>query len=603
MQPARERHRRRAGRDASVKLSHRAAAPATSSVTDAFYALTERLRSLLWWLPLYLLVALIAIFLQPPIPLHSTRALAVAWDMWVHHQFWVPHINGAPYSEKAPLLFWLIHAGWAVFGVNDVWPRVLMVLIGATQLILAQALARRLFPQHAWVARSTPWLLSALSFGFLYGLQIMYDGLLAVWVLAAMLCLVTGPRRTTPRWIGFAICIGLGLLTKGPVMLVHVLPAWLLGPWWSAYARGHRARWYGSGFAAVIGGGIMLAAWVLPAVHSSGDVYMHNLLYRQTGGRVLDAFIHKRPFWWYLPWLPVLLFPFVLWPRMWAAVASLRRPLQPGVRLVLAWLACALVIFSAFSGKQSYYLVPELPAAAILMAAAIAELRARDGRLARTPWLGAWPLAVGAFALAAFLFALPLVGATRLPDHWLRDFAPVSAPFGVLYLLAGVFVLVPGRGKLRRIAATSLIGTTGAYALFAVALYPAFDMRAASQLLAHAEAAGRAIGNLGIYNGQFEFMGRMTRPVDRLYGGQYLQDWAAKHPRGLVIDYPERLAPDDLRYARLVQPYRGTWLVIWDAPTLAMLRRGQQPPEPSAPTVLLPAPNYWRYANVDGDRP
>jgi 4-amino-4-deoxy-L-arabinose transferase-like glycosyltransferase len=74
-------------------------------VTDASYALTERLRALLWWLPLYLLVALITIFMQPPIPLHSTRALAVAWDMWANHQFWVPHINGAPYSEKAPLLF------------------------------------------------------------------------------------------------------------------------------------------------------------------------------------------------------------------------------------------------------------------------------------------------------------------------------------------------------------------------------------------------------------------------------------------------------------------------------------------------------------------
>ena len=361
-------------------------------MTDALYALTERLRSLLWWLPLYLLVALIAIFLQPPIPLHSTRALAVAWDMWTHHQFWVPHINGAPYSEKAPLLFWMIHAGWAVFGVNDVWPRVLMVLIGAAQLILAQALARRLFPEHAWVARSTPWLLLALSFGFLYGLQIMYDGLLAVWVLGAMLCLATGPRRAKPRWFGFAICIGLGLLTKGPVMLVHVLPAWLLGPWWSLYARERRARWYGFGLAAVIGGCMMLAAWVLPAIHLSGGSYTHNLLYRQTGGRVVNAFIHKRPFWWYVPWLAVLLFPFVLWPRMWAAIASLRRPLQPGVRLMLAWLVCAFVIFSAFSGKQSYYLVPELPAAAILMAAAIPRCaRARAGSRAPPGWAhGPW---------------------------------------------------------------------------------------------------------------------------------------------------------------------------------------------------------------------
>ncbi|MGH8116672.1 MAG: ArnT family glycosyltransferase [Rhodanobacteraceae bacterium] len=569
-------------------------------MTDASHARSESLRALLWWLPLYLAVALIAIFLQPPIPLHSTRALAVAWDMWAHHEFLVPHINGAPYPEKAPLLFWLIHAGWAAFGVNDVWPRVLMVLIGAVQLILAQALARRLFPAHAWVARATPWLLLALSFGFLYGLQIMYDGLLAVWVLAAMLCLVPTPRRAAPRFIGFAICVGLGFLTKGPVMLAHTAPVWLLGPWWSAWAREHRARWYGFGLAAIAGGGAILAAWVVPAIHLSGGAYIHNLLYKQTGGRVVDAFIHQRPFWWYVPWVPLLLVPFVLWPRMWAAFIALRRPLQPGLRMLLAWLVAAFVIFGAFSGKQVYYLVPELPAAAITMAAAITLLRARAGGAARSGWLGAWPLALGSIAAAVVLFALPLLlRAGRLHDHWLHDFASVGAPFGVVYLLLAALVLVPGRGELRRIAVASLVGTATAWALFAVALFPAFDMRIAADVLARAQADGHAIGNLGLYDGQFEFAGRMTQPVDRLYAGQFLQDWAARHPHGLVIAYPESLDAADLRYARLVQPYRGVWLVIWNAPTLAMLRRGQQPPEPPAPTVLLPAPNYWRYVHSD----
>jgi 4-amino-4-deoxy-L-arabinose transferase-like glycosyltransferase len=568
-------------------------------VTDASLARLERLRALAWWLPLYLLIALIAIFMQPPIPLHSTRALAVAWDMWVHHQFLVPHINGAPYAQKAPLLFWMIHAGWAAFGVNDVWPRVLMVLIGASQLVLAQSLARRLFPERAWVARTTPWLLLGLTYGFLYGLQIMYDGLLAVWVLAAMLCLVPGTRRTTPNWIGFAIALGLGMLTKGPVMLVHTAPVWLLAPWWSGYAREHPARWYGFGLAAIIGGCIVLAAWVIPAVLASTDAYTHNLLFKQTGGRVVDAFIHQRPFWWYLPWAAVLLFPFIAWPRMWAAVVSLRRPLAPGLRMLLAWLVPAFVIFSAFSGKQSYYLIPDLPAAAIVMAAALAALRARDGWAAHSAWLGAWLLSLGSFAVAALLFALPLLARGGwLHGHWLRDFAPVSAPFGVLYLLLGALMLLPGRGKLRRIAAASLIGSAAAYTLFARALYPAFDMRPASRLLAQAESQGRAIGNLGLYDGQFEFMARMTRPVDRLYEGHFLQRWAAEHPRGLVIEYPDRLVPADLRSARLVQPYRGSWMVIWDAPILAALRRGQQPPEPRTSTVLLPSPGYWRYVQV-----
>jgi len=563
------------------------------------YARSERLRALLWWLPLWLVVALIAIFLMPPIPMHSTRTLAVAWDMWSHHHFWVPHINGQPYSQKAPLLFWLIHAGWAVSGVNDVWPRVLMVLIGAVQLILAQALARRLFPDSPWVVRATPWLLAAFGFAFLFGLQIMYDGLLTVWVLGAFLCLAPTARRGTPRWIGLAACVGLGLLTKGPVMLLHVAPAWLLGPWWSGYARRHRARWYGFGLLAMTGGGAMLAAWVIPAVRLGGAGYAHDLLFQQTAGRVVEAFVHARPWWWYLPWLPVILFPFVLWPRMWAGLISLRAPLAPGLRMALAWLVPAFVGFSAFSGKQTYYLVPELPAAALVMAGAVANLRARGGIASGTAWLGAWPLAAASFALAALLFALPpLAAAGKLHDHWLRDLAAGSAPFGVLFVLLGALLLLRGRGELRRIAFASLIGSAAVYGLFALTLSPAFDLRSVSRLIATAQSQGRAIGNLDIYEGQFDFLGRLTQPVDRLYEGGILQDWAAQHPRGLVVSYPGRLTPDILRYARFVQPYRGDWLVVWDAPVLAMLRRGQRPPEPDVQTVLFPAPDYWRYREV-----
>lgn len=568
-------------------------------MTDYSFARVERLRALLWWLPLYLVVALITTLLVPPVPLHSTRALAVAWDMWAHHQFLVPHINGAPYAQKAPLLFWLIHGGWAVFGVNAVWPRVLMVLIGAAQLLLAQVLARRLFPQHAWVARTTPWMLLALSFGFLFGLQMMYDGLLGVWVLAALLCLVPAREEVAPHWVGFAVCLGLGMLTKGPVMLVHVLPVWLAGPWWSRAAREHRARWYGGGLLAIVGGAAILVAWVVPAVLASGDAYAHNLLFKQTGGRVVDAFIHQRPFWWYLPWLPVLLFPFVLWPRLWAGVVALRRPLVPGLRMLCVWLLAAFVIFSLFSGKQAYYLVPELPALAIAMAAAVALLRGTHPRVARSVWLGAWPIALLSFAVAVVLFGLPsALAADKLHGHWLHDVAALGAPFGVLYLLLGAFLLLPGRGELRRIATVSLIGAAAAYVLFTQAVYPAFDMRPAAAVLAQAEAQGRAVGNLDMYDGQFEFASRMTRPVARLYEGADLQAWTRQHPDGLVLAYPNRLQPADLRYARLVQPYRGVWLVIWNASALATLRRGQQPPEPATPTVLLPSPGYWRYARV-----
>ena len=68
---------------------------------------------------MWLLLVGVTLKLRPLLPVDETRYLSVAWDMWQNDNFLVPHLNGAPYSHKPPLLFWLMHLGWSIFGVND----------------------------------------------------------------------------------------------------------------------------------------------------------------------------------------------------------------------------------------------------------------------------------------------------------------------------------------------------------------------------------------------------------------------------------------------------------------------------------------------------
>src|SRR6185312_5505438 len=74
-------------------------------------------------LAIVLWAALVAVGLaaRPPLPVDETRYLGVAWEMWQRGDFLVPHINGIAYHHKPPLLFWLMQAGWAVFGVSEIW--------------------------------------------------------------------------------------------------------------------------------------------------------------------------------------------------------------------------------------------------------------------------------------------------------------------------------------------------------------------------------------------------------------------------------------------------------------------------------------------------
>jgi 4-amino-4-deoxy-L-arabinose transferase-like glycosyltransferase len=571
-------------------------------VSLSAYSRSEHLRAVWPWLPLWALVALLAIFSHGPMPLYSTRTLAVAWEMWTHGQWLVPYINGAPYSEKAPLLFWLINAGWFVFGVNDVWPRMLEVLIGGTQLVLTAVLARRLFPSRPWVAKAAPWMLLALAYAFLFGLQIMYDVLLAVWVLAALLCLTPKARRAEPRWLLFGVCIGLGLLTKGPVMLLHVVFPWLLGPYWNDWARTHRARWYGRGVLAVLLGGVMLLAWALPAGWVGGEAYRQRLFFTQTAGRVLDGLPqaqdlqnHARPFWWYLLWLPLLLFPFSGWPRAWAALIKLRRPLDAGLRFTLCWLLPVFVTFSLISGKQLYYPLPELAGGVLLLAGAMAALREQQPALARHHGLGTWPLGVGGIVFALVLFVLPLLVASgHLHGEWSDTAAPYSRYFSVVFLLLGVLLLLRGRGELRRLAVAGLLGTLALNTLFTLALWPRYDLSPTAQLLHTADSALRPLAYLGDYEGQFHFSGRLRHPITPLSAGAAVQRFAHAHPDGLIVTHPGQLGANDLRYALLVQPFRSSWIVVWSAPALADLSIGHTPPEPAQPTLVYPI-NEGRY--------
>jgi 4-amino-4-deoxy-L-arabinose transferase-like glycosyltransferase len=514
------------------------------------------------WLWCWLVAALIAIFQHGPMPMYSTRTLSVAWEMWLRHSLFVPYLNGLPYSDKPPLLLWLIQLGWVASGVNDVWPRLLEVLLGAVQLLLVHRLAQRLFPDRPAVARTAPWILAAYSFGFLFGLQVMYEVLLADCVLAALLCLLPTATRESPRWGWFAFAMGLGLLSKGPVMLLHVAFAWLLGPWWNAWAAQQRRRWYGHGALALAAGVLMLFAWVLLATTTGGDIYRQKLVIHQTAGRVVDAFAHAEPFWWYVPLLPVLLFPFALWPRMWLAVASLRRPLEAGLRFLVAWLVPVFIGFSVVSGKQPYYLLPEFGGFAVLLAAALALLPER--RAAASRWLGPWPLALVCAVAGVALLGMPwLVRSGHVTDHYFMSLTHYSLPFGALFVLLALALLMLRRGQLHRIAIVGLIAVVAANGLFTLTLWPAYDFMPVARMLAKAEASGRPIANLESNDGQYTFLGRLTEPVTQLHGIRDVDRWAQAHPQGLVITYPRRLTPTDRANAVYIQPFRGIWLAVW----------------------------------------
>src|SRR5215468_2335294 len=136
---------------------------------------SARLRELLadWRLLWVLLLLPVAVFL-PAMPIDETRYLSVAWEMRQHGDFLLLHLNGAPYSDKGPLLFWLINVAWLVAGIQ-VWVVRLGILVASfASLVLFERLVHRL-GNDSELARRAALVLAGIVYFALFSSAIMFD--------------------------------------------------------------------------------------------------------------------------------------------------------------------------------------------------------------------------------------------------------------------------------------------------------------------------------------------------------------------------------------------------------------------------------------------
>lgn len=537
-----------------------------------------------WIFLAWALLILSTLLFRPLLPIDETRYLSVAWDMWRNGNWLVPHVNGQIYSDKPPLLFWLILAAWHLGGVHAGSARLVAPLAGLATLFLTAALGRRLWPGEAGlrVARLAPAILLGTLEWTIFTTLTMFDTLVALFAMLGLLGLVLArDGRAVKGFALLGLAIGLGVLAKGPVILVYLLPAALLAPlWWDrsdgvGAPRPKAGLWYLGIVVAVLIGAAIGLAWALPAAHAGGPAYADQILWHQTSGRMMKSFAHRRPFWWYLPLLPVLLFPWALWPPLWRAIGGAFRGGDGGSRLCLLVVLAGLAIFSAISGKQVHYLLPLLPVAALLLARHLAGA-ALPRRV--TQALPSLILALTGLGLAAAPFALnlwpALLHGRQAPDWAMAVALPIGAALVLLGLVIWRHRPASQGGAVRALALLSI----GALLLVQVVgmrqAAADYDTVPAARILHKAEAQGKPIAFVGAYHAEFQFTGRLQRPLT-VIAPAALPSWIARHSDGLVVTLKahDRIPPGAVPI--YVSPDRGRTLAIWNAAALKTGANGE----------------------------
>ncbi|MDX1914753.1 MAG: glycosyltransferase family 39 protein [Methylophilus sp.] len=514
-----------------------------------------KLNSTLHIIFIWLILVTIGLVSRSYFPIDETRYVTVAWNMWLKHDYLVPYLNDVAYSHKPPMLFWLINLGWAVFGVNDWWPRLVPSLFALATVFLTRQLAARLWPQQHNTSHNTALILLASGLWVIYSTALMFDMLIAFFTVLGILGLIIAYQdRALKGWLLFALAIAGGLLAKGPTILLQLLPVALLASWWGSQERLSIKHWYLPILYAVLAGISIALLWAIPAGIHGGSEYQHAIFWGQTANRMVDSFAHKRPIWWYLMLLPVLLFPWLLWGAFWKGLLkTVRTQNDWGTRFCLAWLLPVLIAFSFISGKQVHYVLPLFPAFALLLARVIENTHSTS----RSQVL---PITLATIALGLLLVYLP----SYLQSHpnsalWIQTL-PQWLGWLIVALGLAVFAL-PKTTQTQTVTQLSVFSVSLIVCLMFVVMKSsngAYDVRPISKKLYELELQHVPIAYIGTkYPGIFNFLGRLQQSPE-IVPQTDIADWFAQHPSGRIIALFKGSAKIDLQQVEFYQTYRGS---------------------------------------------
>lgn len=524
-------------------------------------------RPLLFAVLLWLGLLTASLLLRPLLPVSETRYAALAWEMWQHGDWLVPRLNGKPYGDYPPLLFWLIGAAWSLLGVHTWVARLVPALGAIATLALAALLAHRLWPLRPLVIHRTLLLMLGCLYWALSSTLLMSDLLLTACVLLGLLGLLDASERLR-GWLLYALALGLGLLSAEPLALLYLVPAGALAPyWWTAYAHPLSWRsWYLKFAAAVLAGGALALAWALPAAWQWSVEHPPTLLTEWGGAGAIDHWLPSHSGWWHLLWLPLLLLPWSLWPPLWRGLAGLRS--DRGIRLCVAVIGPALLLFPAVGDQQLQGLLPLFPCAALVAARALEEPKVERWHV--------WPVAALLMALGLALMLVPWLG--RGFPEWVASLSP---SWGLLLALTGLALIrlspaTPERQLLALAASALLVLSTLLFGALGPAK-PYYDTGPVAQELARLQESGTPLAYVGSYHGQFQFPGRLKQPLTALDADE-IDAWIRANPDGLLLLNLRHPTAQQRAAAVFEQPYRGRWLLLLKPDTVDALGIAQNAP-------------------------
>lgn len=425
------------------------------------------------------------------------RWAEIAREMLVTHNYFWPTINGHVYYDKPLGSYWLVVMS-APFtgGLNEAAARLPCAIAGVGAVALLMLLVRRLYEARTAVLSG---FILATSFSFVFfSRHASADVETITGELAALFIFQRNEDRAGGWWVvGLWLVMAATSLTKG--LLGFALPLLVIGAYcllrdgwgelWRRISRGafaerlrwivERNRWFFN-FYTIIGVAVGIAVYAAPFEISSrmmGSEKGLRMVFRENVVRFFEPFDHRGPIYLYVYVIFALMAPWsALLPAALVETHHLRRiDAEPARadRFALVYFWATFIFFTLSGSRRSYYILPILPAGAIL----VARLLAFPGAIRSTIVRRLMILGYAIIAIAAVGGLVMLVPASSILPGQLAKLPPLPDRFAFIALwiisVAGIVY------ALRKFSPHRVAISMGAIAYCALAYIYMFAMPAA----------------------------------------------------------------------------------------------------------------------------
>lgn len=292
----------------------------------------------------------------------EARYAEIGREMLISKDFIEPRLNGIKHFHKPPLTYWAVAAGLKIFGINNFGARFFGVLASLITLIFTFKTAKFFVSDEE---REFPVYILASSFLF-----IAVSKIVSTDIYLTMFTIITQyfyfnqiyGRKSIYNSIFIGIFLGLGFLTKGPIIFIFtILPYFVLKIFFKEFRKVFDIQ---SILLATLSFIIISIPWYIMVINKNPELLNYFLKVQTVDRFATDRFHRSKPLYFFFVVILSTFLPYIFY--IVRGITDLKKLENNKLWVLITFVVVPFIIFNLSTSKLATYILPFYPLMSIL---------------------------------------------------------------------------------------------------------------------------------------------------------------------------------------------------------------------------------------------